>query len=565
MTHRATLAALVAVAALAACTDSRTGSEAAIDPERLSAIVQALASDDFEGRAPGTAGEAKTIAWLTEQFRTLGLEPGGRDGRWTQEVALLRTQLGEPRTLRVSASARRFDLTQGSEIYVNTVREAGEIDLEDAPLVFVGYGVTAPEREWDDFKDVDLRGKVAVMLVNDPDFAAAADEPVAGIFGGRRMTYFGRWTYKYEEAARRGAIGALIVHDTDGAGYGWPTVVASAGESYALAGRDPVGELAVRGWLDGGFADQLFRASRLDLAQLRVQARRRDFRPVELDAALTAAMPVELTHAASRNVLARLPGSRYPDETVMFAAHWDAYGVGAPDAEGRTVRPGANDDALGTAGVLELARVFAAGARPQRTLVFAAWTAEERGLLGSLAYASDPVYPLAKTVANLTLDILQTAGPAHDVLLIGEGQSDLEEDLARAARTQARVVTPEALPERGLFYRADHFSLAREGVPVLLLMALGGGADLIEGGRAAGDAWLADYMRCYHQTCDRWSPDWDLRGAARDIALFQVIGNELANSRRWPEWRAQSEFAAIRATSAVERRQLVRARPQVTP
>jgi len=554
MAYRTGWAALAAATAMLACADSRHGPEATIDPERLTGMVQMLASDEFEGRAPGTAGEAKTIAYLIEQFRALGLEPGGRDGAWTQEVPLLRTQLGAPRTLQLTTAARSFALAQGGEIYLNTVREADAIELAGAPLVFVGYGVTAPEREWDDFKHVDLRGKVAVMLVNDPDFAASADEPVAGVFGGRRMTYFGRWTYKYEEAARRGAVGALIVHDTDGAGYGWPTVIASAGESYALAGRDPARELAVRGWLEGSFAVELFRAAGLDLAQLRAQARRRDFRPVALDAALTAAMPVELTHATSHNVLAKLPGTKYPDETIMFAAHWDAYGIGAADAEGRTVRAGANDDALGSAGVLELARVFAASPRPQRTLVFALWTAEERGLLGSAAYASDPVYPLAKTVANLTLDILQTAGPARDVLLIGEGQSDLEADLARAARTQDRVVTPEALPERGLFYRADHFSLAREGVPVLLLMAMSGGADLIEGGRAAGDAWLTDYMRCYHQPCDRWSPDWDLRGAAQDIALFHVIGSELANSRRWPEWRAQSEFGAIRARSATERR-----------
>ncbi|HQX25230.1 MAG TPA: M28 family metallopeptidase, partial [Pseudomonadota bacterium] len=312
--------------------------------------------------------------------------------------------------------------------------------------------------------------------------------------------------------------------------------------------------LALRGWLEGAFADELFRAADLDLAQLRKRARSRDFRPVELSAALTADIPVAISHAASHNVLARLPGSKHPDETIMFAAHWDAYGIGAPDAEGRTVRAGANDDALGTAGVLELARVFAAGPRPQRTLVFALWTAEERGLLGSLAYADAPLYPPAKTVANFTLDILQTAGPARDVLLIGAGQSELEDDLARAARAQGRVVTPEALPERGLFYRADHFPLARAGVPVLLLMAMGGGADLVEGGRAAGDAWLAAYMRCYHQPCDRWSADWDLRGATADIELFHAIGSDLANSRRWPGWRAQSEFGAIRAATAAERR-----------
>jgi Zn-dependent M28 family amino/carboxypeptidase len=238
----------------------------------------------------------------------------------------------------------------------------------------------------------------------------------------------------------------------------------------------------------------------------------------------------------------------------MFAAHWDAYGVGAPDAQGRTVRPGANDDALGVAGVLELARAFAAGPKPQRTLVFAAWTAEERGLLGSQAYAANPLYPLSKTVANLTLDILQTAGPAHDVLLVGAGQSTLEDDLAEAARKQGRTVTPEALPERGLFYRADHFPLARRGVPVLLLMAMSGGADLVDGGRDAGNQWLTEYMRCYHQPCDAWDSQWDLRGAAQDVALLHAIGRELANSRSWPQWRKDSEFNAVRLESALDRR-----------
>jgi Zn-dependent M28 family amino/carboxypeptidase len=313
--------------------------------------------------------------------------------------------------------------------------------------------------------------------------------------------------------------------------------------------------LLLQGWLEGAAASDLFRSAGLDLASLRTQARQPDFQPVELKGVrFNAQLPVKASRAESHNVLGKITGRERPQETVMFGAHWDAYGVGAPDAQGRTVRPGANDDALGLAGVLELARVFAAGPKPQRTLVFAAWTAEERGLIGSQAYAARPIYPLAKTVANMTLDILQTAGPARDVVLVGEGQSTLEDDLAKVAKAQGRVITPEALPERGLFYRADHFPLARQGVPVLLLMAMSGGSDLVQGGREAGNRWLTDYMRCYHQTCDTWDAKWDLRGAAQDVALFQAIGGELANSRRWPEWRPQSEFAAIRARSQAERR-----------
>ena len=545
---------LVCSLAIATAPAAYAASSDPIDPKRLSDIVRTLASDEFQGRAPGTVGEEKTVAYLTESFRKLGLEPGGENGGWTQKVPVVRTQMRAPRTLSVSIAGKARTLTPQREIYINTVRKVDGVVIKDAPLVFVGYGVTAPERPWDDYKGVDLRGKVAVYLVNDPDFNAVANEPVAGKFGGRRMTYYGRWTYKYEEAARRGARAALIVHDTPGAGYGWDTVIAPGGENYDIVRQNPEERLLLQGWLEGAFASELFRSAGLDLADLRVRARRADFRPVELkDATFTVDAPVTAAQLESRNVLAKLTGSTRPDETIMFAAHWDAYGVGAPDAQGRKIRAGANDDALGVAGVLELARVFAAGPKPQRTLVFAAWTAEERGLIGSHAYAAKPLYPVEKTVANLTLDILQTAGPARDVVLIGNGQSELEDDLAKAAAAQGRTITPEALPERGLFYRADHFPLARRGVPVLLLMAMSGGADLVEGGRVAGDKWLADYMTCYHQPCDAWRPDWDLRGAAQDVALFYAMGKELANSRRWPEWRKESEFNAVRRESERQR------------
>ncbi len=300
----------------------------------------------------------------------------------------------------------------------------------------------------------------------------------------------------------------------------------------------------------------LLTAAGHDLDKLRVRARNPDFKAFELDdATFGADLTVTVENIESSNVLARLPGTLRPDEVLMVSSHWDAYGLGEPDADGRTVRPGANDDALGTAGVIEIARVLAAGPRLDRSVVFAAWTAEESGLLGSEAYANDPIYPLEKTVANFTLDILQTAGPARDVILVGEGQSDLEDDLAKAAAKQGRTITPENLPENGLFFRADHFSLARRGVPVLLIMGIAGGADLVDGGRDAGDQWIADYVgNCYHQTCDAWSADWDLRGAAEDIELFRHIVAELGNSSRWPEWRTGSEFKAIREQSADARR-----------
>lgn len=455
-----------------------------IDAQRMSNIVRTLASDEFDGRAPGTAGEAKTLSYLIAQFRDLGLEPAGEKGGWTQTVPLLRTQLATPKGLSFSHARTKTELKQGAEIYVNTLRNTNHVVIENAPLVFVGYGVTAPERQWDDFKGRDLRGKVAVFLVNDPDFSAADTEPVAGKFGGRRMTYYGRWTYKYEEATRRGALAALIVHDTEGAGYGWSTVIAPGGENYDLVRTSGPQPLMLQGWIEGAAATALFKSAGLDLAALRVQARKADFKPVDLKGAtFSVDAPVMATKVQSQNILAKITGSEHPDETIMFAAHWDAYGVGAPNAQGDTIRHGAADDALGVAGVLELARAFKAGVKPKRTLVFAAWTAEERGLIGSRAYATSPLFPLSKTVANFTLDILQTAGPARDVLLVGVGQTSLEDDLAKAAQAQGRVVTPEALPERGLFYRADHFSLAQKGVPVLLLMAISGSTDLVAGGR----------------------------------------------------------------------------------
>ncbi|MEJ2384472.1 MAG: M20/M25/M40 family metallo-hydrolase [Xanthomonadales bacterium] len=523
---------LVLLAGAAAASGS-----AQIEAERLSDIVRVLASDEFEGRAPGTPGEEKTVAYLIERFQALGLQPGGADGGWTQAVPLVHTRVQSPGHLAVTIGATERVLHMPRDIAVETSRPVERITIDDAPVVFVGFGVSAPERQWDDFGDIDLHGKVALFLVNDPDFAAAADEPVAGRFGGRRMTYYGRWTYKFEEAARRGAIAALVIHEDAAAGYGWNVAASSPGDNYALdrvEGAAP--PVLLQGWLHGAAAAQLFDAAGLDLAEQRRRAREERFRAFELDGVtFSAGLSATVERIESRNVLARLPGSAHPDETLMVSAHWDAYGLGEPDARGRTVRPGANDDALGVAGVLEMARVLKAGDPLERSVVFAVWTAEESGLLGSAAYAANPLYPVETTVANLTIDIMQTAGPARDVILVGEGQSELEDDLARAAATQGRVVTPENLPENGLFYRADHFSL-------------------VEGGRAAGDRWIAEYVgRCYHQTCDEWSPDWDLRGAVQDIELFRMIVEDLGNSRRWPEWKPGSEFRDLRVASAARR------------
>jgi Zn-dependent M28 family amino/carboxypeptidase len=530
---------------------------AATDPARMSQIVKVLASDEFEGRAPGSPGEAKTIEYLTTQFKALGLEPAGEKGGYVQEVPLLKTQIATPGTFGIDLKGAKTPLVYGKDVAGISLLPVDKVSIKDAPLVFVGYGVSAPERGWDDFKGVDLKGKVAVILINDPDFEAKSGEAVAGKFGGQAEAYYGRWTYKYDEAIRRGAVAALIVHETPGAGYGWTTVTAPGGEGFDIVRADPAKEhLQFQAWITRDAAVALFKEAGLDFEAQKVAARSAAFKPVALGGA-TFSADFGLAHSQvmSRNVIGKLTGKTHPDESVMFAAHWDAYGIGAPDAKGQTIRRGAADDGTGVAGVMELARQFKAAPQTDRSLYFGLWTAEERGLLGSEFYGVHPTTSLDKMAANLTMDTLQTAGPSKDVVLVGYGQSELDDRLVVAAKGQGRVVVPDAHPEKGLAFRADHFSLAKHGTPALLLMGLGGGPDLVTGGRAAGDKWVNDYTaNCYHKACDAWSPDWDLRGAAADVDLLYVVGREIATSRVWPDWKAGSEFKATRAKSAAVRK-----------
>ena len=526
-----------------------------VNTKRMSDVTRVLASDEFQGRAPGSAGEDKTIPYLVEQFKAAGLEPAGENGGWTQKVPMIHTKVQAPVNVSVTQVGQSVPLRFPDDIYLGTTRPVNRVRILNAPMVFVGYGVTAPERHWDDFKGVDLHGKVAVMLVNDPDYEASSNEPVAGKFGGKAMTYYGRWTYKYEEAARRGAIAALVVHETDAAGYPWTVVKSPAGESYniELAPNSPQPVL-LQGWIQQGIAAALLKRAGYDYESVKRQARTAAFRPIDLKAEFSADMPVALSRIVSHNVLGKLTGTTYPKETISYGGHWDAYGIGPADAQGRTIRPGASDDALGLAAMLEDARMFAVGPRPKRTIVFAAWTGEERGLLGSEYYAQHPLFPMETMVANLTFDTLQFVGRVKDVVLVGRGQSQMEDYLAAAAKAQGRYVTNENHPERGLFYRADHFSFAKRGVPVLLDMALAGAYDFEKGGRAKGERWLDDFTaHCYHQTCDAWSPTWNLDGAAQEAQLFYAIGARLANSRDWPRWNASSEFAKIRSKSASAR------------
>jgi Zn-dependent M28 family amino/carboxypeptidase len=527
-----------------------------ISAQRLSDITRELASEPYAGRGPGGPGEAKTVDYIVRQFQALGLQPAGDDGGWTEDVPLWRYQTQPGGTYTLSAGGKLKALHEQTDLRVETQRPIERVAIRAAPIVFVGYGVTAPERGWDDFKGVDLKGKIALVLINDPDFEAAPSDAVAGKFGGRAATFYGRWVYKYEEAVRRGALGMLIIHETAGAAYGWNTVIAGNNESYDVVRKNPAAEkLLLQGWVQRDLAVELFKASGLDFETEKVRARTADFRPVELKgASFSADYKNSFKALKSRNVLAKLPGAKRPDESILYAAHWDAYGLGPADAQGATMRPGAIDDAVGVAAVIETARAFKAGPPPARTVLFAAWTAEERGLLGSEYYAQAHEADLAKMVANYTFDVLQVAGPARDVVLVGAGQNELEAGLAAVAARHGRTITPDRKPERALFYRADHFSVAKRGVPTLLFMGMSGGADLIQGGREAGEKWVEAYTaRCYHQTCDRWDEGQNYQAAADDVTLAFEAGRDLANSTAWPDWNPTSEFKPIRAKTAAAR------------
>ena len=524
-----------------------------INPQALSEHVRMLASDEFEGRAPASAGEKRTLDYLVDQFRRAGLQPGAGDGQWLQAVPLVRAQVDGPVTATLALGGKPRVLRNGEDITLQSLRPQAQVDVQDAPLVFVGYGIDAPERGWDDYKGHDLRGKIAVVLINDADFEA--DAP--GAFDGKAVTYYGRWTYKYEEAARRGAAGVLIVHETAPAAYPWATVRASGtsplfdiqrSEEEARAQHVPV-----RGWMQRALAEEIFSSVGLDFDQLKREAMTKAFKPVVLgDTRLSAAFALKRDEVVTHNVVAKLAGSSRADESVIFSAHWDAFGLGEPDAKGDRVRRGAIDNATGVAAVLELGRVFAAGPQPQRSLYFVALTAEEKGLLGANYYAAHPLAPLEKTAAVLNIEMFSPDGATRDIASWGKGRVSLEQDLAAAAQARGRSYSPDPNLEAGFFYRADHFAFARQGVPAI---TVGAGLDKLDGGVAAGRALRDAYFaQCYHQACDAWSPSWDARGLAADTLLVYDLGLSLANSGQWPSWDEQSEFAATRARSDAARR-----------
>ena len=526
------------------------------DPHRLSEEVKTLSSDAFEGRGPATAGETKTIDYVVAQMKAAGLAPGGdpaKDGQrgWTQAVPLLRADIAGTPALALDIAGRHRALKQGDEIAVRAALDGSKsVAIDKAPLVFVGYGVSAPERNWDDFKGMDLHGKVAVVLVNDPDF-----ETGTGDFGGKAMTYYGRWSYKCEEAARRGAAGLLIVHETKPASYGWAIVKNSNTNSMFDIVRDkPAAEHPqLEGWIQRDLAVDLFRQAGLDFDAQKKLAQSRDFKPVVLkDATFSARYAVDTKVITSHNIVGRVEGTKHPDETVIYSAHWDHLGVGVPDAKGDRIYNGAVDNATGTAALIELGRAFAHAPRPDRSLVFLNVTAEEKGLLGSEYYAANPLYPLGKTVANINMDALSPAGVARNFTTSGSVTSGLLDLMIADAKALGLAYAPDPHPEAGHFFRSDHFSFAKRGIPAI---SFGSGNDLVAGGIAAGEAAGRAYTKNhYHQPSDEWQADWSFAGLAHDLPLLYRVGDELANSRQWPDWAKDSEFRRVRDETAAQRR-----------
>jgi Zn-dependent M28 family amino/carboxypeptidase len=512
--------------------------------------IKVLASDEFEGRAPGTPGESKTVDYLTARFRALGLAPGNPDGTFVQEVPLVGFQATKV-TGAISVGGKTITMKHPDGWVGVSRRQLEAVAVKDCDVVFVGYGVVAPEYGWDDYKGLDVRGKTIVMLINDPA-VADPDNPEKldpNVFKGPAMTYYGRWTYKYEIASEKGAAAALIVHETGPAGYPYEVVQGWAHENFDIATPDrgqAASRIAVEGWLALDQAKALFSAAGQDFDALKKAAARKDFRPVPLNASADLSVTNSLRNVRSRNVVAKLEGSdpKLKDECVVYTAHWDHLGRD-PALKGDQVFNGAADNASGTACLLVLARAFSAlSVPPKRSILFLAVTAEEKGLLGAKYYASHPLYPLEKTLANLNMDVINLWGPTRDVVNLGLGQTTLDDLLAASARAQGRTIVPDAEPEKGLFYRSDHFEFVKQGVPA---MNARGGVDYVGKPADFGRKKRAEYTQNdYHKVSDEVKPDWDLAGAVEDLRLLTEVGYRVAQGSTFPEWLPGTEFRARR-------------------
>jgi Zn-dependent M28 family amino/carboxypeptidase len=538
--HYSTLVLLVVV--LAGCAgNSFESARSTISESDLVEDIKVLASDDFEGRFPGTPGGKKTEQFLEAEFSALGLEPG--DGTsYFQEVPLIEITADPTADLVVSDAGKIRTFNYGDEFVGGTVRVVESVSVDQSDLVFVGYGIVAPEYDWNDYEGVDMRGKTAIMLVNDPGYATQD----ADLFGGNTMTYYGRWTYKFEEAARQGAEGAIIIHETGAAGYGWNVVENgwSGSQSHMETTDNNLSRCAVEGWIQQDVARTLFQMSGKSYDDLVALASTREFGAVPLGLSASVSIENTIRRSAGNNVLALLRGSERADEVIVYTAHWDHLGRDE-SIEGDQIYNGARDNAMGTAALIELAEAFRElGAPPARSILFLAVTSEEQGLLGSAFYAANPVFPLSKTVAGVNIDAAGIWGRTRDITVVGLGNSELDQYVERVASKQGRVVKPESEPEKGFYFRSDQFSFAKVGVPSLYI---DNGNDSVEHGAEWGqeqsDLWTANN---YHQPSDEYEETWDLSGFVEDLQVVFEVGYELAGESRFPEWSEQSPFRAIR-------------------
>lgn len=532
---------------LVGCQEAQRPSLEYVAGEEIGQWIETLSSDEFEGRGPSSPGEEKTINYLRDQFRAIGLKPGNGDD-YFQEVPLVELTVDNEPRLRIGGGDTTRTLVFGDEAVLWTKRVVEQSQLWRSDLVFVGYGIVAPEYNWNDYDSVNVRNKTVVILVNDPGFATQD----ASVFNGNTMTYYGRWTYKFEEAARQGARGVLIVHETAPAGYGWGTVASSwTGPQFDLVREnDNMSRAGVEGWITAGVATELFRMSRQNFDRLKTAAAQPGFRAVELDLSATVTLRNNVRRSTSNNVLGVLPGTDRADEYVIYMAHWDHFGRD-PNLEGDQIYNGGFDNATGVAGLLALAKEYASRPeRPSRSILFMAVTAEEQGLLGSAYYASNPVYPRTKTVAAINLDGMNVDGPMRDITVVGYGNSELDDYITSAAESVGRVVRSDPEPEKGFYYRSDHFSFAKEGVPALYTDA---GIDHVE----HGEQWTLEQRKFYttnnyHKPSDEYDPTWDLTGMLDDLHLLFEVGHQLANSGDFPNWREGTEFKAKRDADMAE-------------
>ena len=535
------LAAFVLLLAACSTTPPATIAEFPdLSTDRMLRDIKHMSSDEFEGRQPGSKGEQLTVEYLTTELKNIGLQPGNPDGSWTQKVSLvgLTPQPASGFIVKKGATTKEFNINK--DVVVMSKHVAEDVKLENSELVFAGYGVQAPEYQWDDFKGMDVKGKTIVVLVNDP--------PADGkMFGGNAMTYYGRWTYKYEKAAELGAAGVIIVHETIPAGYGFNVVQNNSNERFNLSTPDKnMRRAAIEAWISLDAATELLKMAGHDYQKLKAQAATREFTPVALGLTASVSLKQKMRSVESDNVVARLPGAdaTLKDEYVIYTAHWDHLGVGTP-VNGDAIYNGALDNATGCAALLEIARQMKGmKAQPKRSILFLFVTAEEQGLLGSEHYTEVPLYPLTKTLAVINVDGMNQWGRTKDLTVVGLGASDLDDYARAAAAEQNRTLSPDAEPEKGFYYRSDHFNFARKGVPAF---DPDSGTDFIGKPAGFGKQKRDEYTKNdYHAPSDVVKPDWDLTGAAEDAKLFLVMGYRIANAEKMPEWKAGNEFKSIR-------------------